>query len=122
MSSCPPPSLTPSPPDEAELVRALDRVRAALPPTPAVWSRGRDAWLKLENLQATGSYKVRGALNAIAAQVERGDRRAVVVASAGNHGLGAAWAARHFGLPATVVVPEGAPSNKVRACRRLGAR
>jgi threonine dehydratase len=103
------------------LDEAQRRVGAALAPTPAVRSEARGAWLKLENLQPTGAYKVRGAFNALAAQIERGDRRPVVAASAGNHGLGVAWAARHLGLPATVVVPASAPSNKARGCAALGA-
>ncbi|HXI60720.1 MAG TPA: pyridoxal-phosphate dependent enzyme, partial [Polyangia bacterium] len=53
---------------------------------------------------------------------ERGERRPLVCASAGNHGLGVAWAARYFGLPATIVVPGDAPATKVRGCQALGAR
>jgi threonine dehydratase len=100
---------------------AAARIGSALPPTPVVASPSRGAWLKLENLQVTGAYKVRGAFNAVAAQVERGDRRPLFAASAGNHGLGVAWAARHFDLPATIVVPACAPRAKVRGCERLGA-
>jgi threonine dehydratase len=102
--------------------RAAERLAAILPPTPVKAAPAREAWLKLENLQVTGAYKVRGAFNAIAAQVERGDRGPVFAASAGNHGLGVAWAARHFGLPATIVVPRGAPRRKVIGCQRLGAQ
>jgi threonine dehydratase len=103
------------------LAAAEARIRGALAPTPALWSAGHGAFLKLESLQVTGAYKVRGAYNAIAAQVERGDRRPVVAASAGNHGLGVAWAARALGLAAIVVVPREAPATKVRGCRALGA-
>jgi threonine dehydratase len=105
---------------EIELARA--RIRDVLPPTPLVYDGRRDAFLKLENLQATGSYKVRGAWNALAAGVARGDRRPVVAASAGNHGKGVAWAARAFGLPACIVVPRGAPRAKVVGARELGAQ
>jgi threonine dehydratase len=105
-----------------ELIAAAERrIQAVLPATPLVASPGRGAWLKLESLQVTGAYKVRGALNAVAAQRERGDARPLVAASAGNHALGVAWAARHFGLAATVVVPIGAPASKVAGCGRLGA-
>jgi threonine dehydratase len=107
--------------DAALIRQAGERLRHVLPPTPLVKAPARGAWLKLENLQVTGAYKVRGAFNAIAAQVERGDRRPVVAASAGNHGLGVAWAARHFGLEATIFVPRGAPRRKVLGCRLLGA-
>ena len=106
----------------ALLASASVRVRAELPETPLVRSERLGAWLKLENLQTTGAYKVRGALNALAAQIERGDRRPVFAASAGNHGLGVAWAARRLGLVATIVVPEDAPLTKVAGARALGAR
>jgi threonine dehydratase len=106
----------------ALLRQAARRIRATFAPTPLVFCEARRAWLKLENLQVTGAYKVRGAFNALAAQVERGDRRAVFAASAGNHGLGVAWAARRFGLQATIVVPAAAPAAKVAGCRALGAR
>lgn len=77
-------------------------------------------WLALESLQITGSFKVRGALLALARLVERGARR-VVAASAGNHGAGVAFAARALGVEATVVVPSGAPEKKVSAIEGAGA-
>jgi threonine dehydratase len=77
--------------------------------------------LKLENLQHTGAYKLRGASNALLAQLERGDRRSVLVASAGNHAAGVAWAARHCGMSAIAVVPEGTPESKIRCTRSFGA-
>jgi len=100
---------------------AHERLRRILPPTPAVYSESRAAFLKLDNLQVTGAFKVRGALNALAAQVERGDHRPVVAASAGNHAQGVAWAARRFGLRVCLVVPVGAPQTKIEGCRTLGA-
>lgn len=104
-----------------DVLMARERVARILPTTPLVLSEHRQAWLKLENLQLTGSYKLRGAINAIAIQIERGDQRAVVAASAGNHAKAVAWAARHFGLQACVVVPTTAPRTKVRGARELGA-
>src|SRR5947209_6312204 len=77
----------------ALIAAAARRIGAALRPTPLVWSERLSAWLKLENLQITGAYKVRGALNALQARLQRGDGRAVFAASAGNHGLGVAWSA-----------------------------
>jgi threonine dehydratase len=65
---------------------------------------------------------VRGALNALLVARERGDHRPVITASAGNHAQGVAWAARHLGLAASTVVPEGAPATKVRGAAALGAR
>jgi len=106
----------------ALLAAAAARIGGILPATPLVRSERLGAWLKLECLQITGAYKVRGALNALAARVARGDRRAVFAASAGNHGLGVAWSARHLGIAATIVVPDAAPENKVAGCRALGAR
>jgi threonine dehydratase len=77
-------------------------------------------YLKLENLQPIGSFKLRGALNAVL-QSDPDDLRAgVVTASAGNMGQGVAWAARELGLPCTVVVPEHAPETKLAAIERLG--
>lgn len=100
---------------------AARRVSGILRSTPAIWSEHRAGWLKLESLQVTGSFKVRGAVNAVAAQIERGDRRPIVTASAGNHAQGVAWAARSFGLAAHVVVPAAASRRKVEGCRALGA-
>jgi threonine dehydratase len=108
--------------DPALLAAAAARVRGVLAETPVVRSERLDAWLKLENLQVTGAYKVRGAYNALAARQERGERGPVIAASAGNHGLGVAWAARRLGLAATIVVPRNAPRTKVDGCRALGAR
>jgi len=106
----------------ALLAAAVARLRGVLPETPLIRSERLGAWLKLENLQTTGAYKVRGAFNALAADVERGERRPVFAASAGNHGLGVAWAARRLGVAATIVVPDGASRTKVAGCRALGAR
>jgi threonine dehydratase len=81
-----------------------------------------EIWLKLENLQPIGSFKIRGAANA----VRRAGREAivggVVTASAGNMAQGVAWAAREAGVPATIVVPETAPQTKIDAIERLGGR
>jgi threonine dehydratase len=82
---------------------------------------GREVVLKAENLQRTGSFKVRGAVTRIAALSE-GERRAgVVAASAGNHGQAVAWAAREAGIPAAIFVPQDAPTAKVEACRNYAA-
>lgn len=105
----------------ADIETAIARMRDVLVPTPLIHNARRGAFLKLENLQVTGSFKVRGAFNALAAGIERGDRRPVVAASAGNHGQGVAWAARSFGIPACIVVPHTAPRAKVSGARDLGA-
>src|SRR5918996_554863 len=81
-----------------------------------------EIWLKLENLQPIGSFKIRGAANAVRtadpAQLEAG----LVTASAGNMAQGVAWMARELGVPATIVVPEHAPQTKLDAAERLGGR
>lgn len=100
---------------------AARRIAAVLPATPVVRCDRFDAWLKLENLQPTGSFKARGALNALLLASRQGDRRPVIAASAGNHAQGLAWAARHLGVSAYTVVPTGAPLTKVQGATRLGA-
>ncbi|HSZ81705.1 MAG TPA: pyridoxal-phosphate dependent enzyme [Polyangia bacterium] len=110
----------------AERVRRLTRV-TPLVPAPALGRRtGADVWLKLENLQGTGSFKVRGAaarLAALAAEASPGGRpKRVVAASAGNHGLGVALAARTFGIDATVLVSAQTPEVKRAGIAAMGAK
>ena len=78
--------------------------------------------LKLENLQPIGSFKIRGAANAIAHMSPEQLARGVVTASAGNMAQGAAWRARELGIPCTVIAPETAPATKIAAIERLGGR
>jgi threonine dehydratase len=104
--------------------RALEGVARV---TPAVRSEtlsrmcGRPVWLKAENLQRTGSFKVRGAVNRIAALGASERAAGVVAASAGNHGQAVAWAAREAGVRATVFMPEDAALAKVEATKGYGA-
>jgi threonine dehydratase len=82
---------------------------------------GRDIWFKAENLQRTGSFKIRGAMN-ILTQLDAATRATgVVAASAGNHAQGVALAAQSTGVPATVFMPETAPLPKVQATKEYGA-
>jgi threonine dehydratase len=81
-----------------------------------------EIWLKLENLQATGSFKLRGASNAIALAPPEALAAGVWTASAGNMAQGVAWQARRLGIPCTVVAPDHAPEAKLAPTRRLGAR
>lgn len=83
---------------------------------------GGEIYLKCENRQKTGSFKIRGASNKIAALVERGDVKSVVASSAGNHAQGVAYAAHKFGIPATIVMPASAPIAKVQATEGYGAK
>lgn len=80
-----------------------------------------DIWLKLENLQPIGSFKLRGASNAMGLLSEAELKRGVYTASAGNMAQGVAWNARRLGIPCTVVVPDHAPQTKIDAVLRLGA-
>jgi len=82
---------------------------------------GREVWLKAENLQRTGSFKIRGAGNCIAMLSDAERAAGVVAASAGNHAQAVAWAARHVGAPCVVVMPAGAPRSKLDAVRGYGA-
>jgi len=91
-------------------------VRLNLPGAPA------EIYLKLENLQPIGSFKIRGAANAIARLSPERLERGVVTASAGNMAQGVAWCARELGVPCTVIAPSSAPEAKVSAIERLGGR
>jgi threonine dehydratase len=83
---------------------------------------GREVALKAENLQRTGSFKIRGAVNKIATLSDAERRAGVVAASAGNHGQAVAWAAREAGVKATVFVPQDAPMAKVEPTKNYGAQ
>ena len=82
---------------------------------------GCDVYLKLENLQRTGSFKIRGALNRLLAMPATERAKGVITASAGNHGQGVAFAARLVGIPACVVLPTSVPLAKLTAIQRTGA-
>jgi threonine dehydratase len=114
--------------DIAALVEeAEERIRpyvreTPLDPSPALAAAtGCSCWVKLENLQHTGSFKLRGAISGMLSldpeQIDRG----VIAASTGNHGAAVAFAARKLGARATIYVPETASPSKVEAVRRLGA-
>jgi threonine dehydratase len=115
----------------APTVRDIDEARERLAGvarvTPVYGSEtfsrlaGREVWLKAENLQRTGSFKIRGAVNRISF-LDPDERAAgVVTASAGNHGQAVAWAAREAGVRARIYVPLDAPMAKVEACQNYGA-
>jgi threonine dehydratase len=105
---------------------ARKRIAGAAIRTPLVRLRvdgaPADIYLKLENLQPIGSFKIRGATNAVML-APAGDRaKGLVTASAGNMAQGVAWAARELGVPATIAVPEHAPEAKLAAIERLGGQ
>lgn len=104
-----------SPPTNGQLDHAREIIAKYLVPTPTVTISigGRSVYVKLESLQVTGSFKLRGALAAVDAAHRDDPTGAVITASAGNHGLGVAHAASLLGVHATVVVPENASAAKV---------
>src|SRR6266849_9359345 len=81
----------------------------------------RKLFLKLENLQPIGAFKLRGAYNKVASLSEDARRRGVISYSSGNHGQGVAYAARALGVKAIIVMPGNAPKNKLGATAALGA-
>jgi threonine dehydratase len=106
----------------ADIEEAEERIRPFLRRTPLVPSAQRDGLhLKLECLQATGAFKLRGALNAVLAADAAAVRKGVSCVSAGNHGLAVAVAARQRGIKARVYVWKGAVPRKVEAMRKAGA-
>jgi threonine dehydratase len=107
--------------DLATFQRARARIGPHVKATPARRIGEGPVWLKCENRQQTGSYKIRGALNKVLGLSAEELSRGVVAASAGNHGQGVALAATMRGVKATIVVPAGAVRVKVDRIRSLGA-
>jgi threonine dehydratase len=114
-------------PGLSEIREARERLEGHARVTPVYGTEtlskrlGREVWLKTENLQRTGSFKIRGAVNKIATLSEGERRPGVVAASAGNHGQAVAWAAREQGVKATVFMPQDAPMAKVEPTKTYGA-
>ena len=110
-----------------EIEKAAERLKSIIYPTNLTRSQtfsaitGGDIYLKPENLQKTGSFKIRGASNKIAKMLENGDRSPVVASSAGNHAQGVAYAAAKLGILSTVVMPKTAPIAKIEATKNYGA-
>jgi threonine dehydratase len=115
-------------PSLAGIERARERLAGVAQLTPIHYSEtfsrlaGRPVLLKAENLQRTGAFKIRGAVNKLATMSPDERKAGVVAASAGNHGQAVAWAARELGVEATVFMPLDAPMAKVDATRNYGAR
>ncbi len=114
------------PPSLDDIRAARDRIAGIAIRTPLVRLADRagepEIWLKLETLQPIGSFKIRGAANALGQVSREALARGVFTASAGNMAQGVAWCAREAGVPCTVVVPDSAPRAKLDAIERLGAR
>ena len=113
-------------PSLADIHDAREMIADSAIRTPLVRLNVRDApaeiYLKLENLQPIGSFKIRGAANAMGHLSPEKLSRGVLTASAGNMAQGVAWASRELGVPCTVVAPETAPETKIKAIERLGGR
>src|SRR5689334_3931311 len=110
-----------------QIAEAEARISAYVRETPVVPSpslseaTGADVWLKCENLQVTGSFKVRGATNRLLSLPVDERRRGVVAASSGNHGVAVAHAGSALGIPVTVYVPDFVSPAKTAAMKRLRA-
>ena len=106
---------------------AASRIKGVVTRTPLIPSStlsrlfGFEVWLKLENLQKTGSFKVRGAFNKISSLTDADKARGVVAASSGNHAQGVAWASSLLGVKSLVIMPENAPIVKFVATKSYGA-
>lgn len=114
--------------DWKKIVEAHERIRARIHRTPVLTSRsfnemaGAELFFKCENLQKTGSFKIRGATNAIFSLTEEEARRGVVTHSSGNHAAAVACAARWRGIRAFIVMPKNAPGVKCRAVESYGGK
>ncbi|MEM1622077.1 MAG: threonine ammonia-lyase [Metallosphaera sp.] len=110
-----------------DIFRARERISPYIHETPVDYSTTfsrmtqSEVYLKLENLQKTGSFKVRGAFNKILEMKEEERKRGVIAVSAGNHAQGVAYAAMTLGIKATIVMPETAPISKYKATKGYGA-
>ena len=115
-------------PSLREIEEARKRLEGVARVTPVYGSEtfsrltGREVLLKAENLQRTGAFKIRGAVNKIACLPDEERAAGVVAASAGNHGQAVAWAAREQGVAATIFMPHGTPMAKVEATKNYGGR
>ena len=114
-------------PTLADIEAARGRILGHARATPVYGSNtlsrraGRKVWLKAENLQRTGSFKVRGAVNKLSLLDDAERAAGVIAASAGNHGQAVAWAARELGIRSSVFMPQDAPMAKIEATRNYGA-
>jgi len=108
-------------------MEARERLNTVITKTKLIYSNifsnetGNDVYIKPENLQRTGAFKIRGAYNKIAKLTEEEKKRGVIAASAGNHAQGVALAAQKLGIKAVIVMPKHTPLIKVEATKRYGA-
>ncbi|AEH47740.1 threonine ammonia-lyase [Parageobacillus thermoglucosidasius] len=111
----------------SDVLEAREKMKKVVHQTPLEYSQtftnlsGNEVYMKLENLQKTGSFKVRGSFNKIMTLSEAERKRGVIAASAGNHAQGVAYSSGMIGIPCTIVMPKGAPLSKVEATKGYGA-
>lgn len=109
-------------------VEGYKNLSSIINPTPLVYNEWLsrnyqcEIYLKLENMLPIGSFKMRGATHKISKLTSADKKRGVLAVSAGNHAQGVAWAAKHFGLNATIIMPEASPLTKIRNTELLGAK
>lgn len=110
-------------PTRGGVIEAAEKIAAILPPTSLlpVEINGTSCWVKAENLQPIGAFKIRGAWHRLTALSDAERAAGVVAVSSGNHAQGVAWAAKRLGIPAIIVMPHDAPQVKLDATRALGA-
>ncbi len=112
----------------SKITQAYERVKDIVTRTPFAYAPllsskcDTAVYLKKENLQLTGAYKLRGAYNKIATLDEKERKKGVIAASAGNHAQGVAYSAKIFDIPATIIMPEATPLLKVQSTGALGAK
>lgn len=110
-----------------EITKAAGRLKGVTADTPMIYSTffsnkyGNDIWIKPENLQNTGSFKLRGAYNRISQLTDEERAKGIITASAGNHAQGVAYAAQHYGCPCTIIMPEVTPLIKIKSAQEKGA-
>ncbi|MDG5788535.1 threonine ammonia-lyase [Evansella sp. AB-P1] len=110
-----------------DIVRAYENMKNIVHSTPLDYSytfskhSSNEVYLKLENLQKTGSFKVRGSYNKLISLNNQLLQKGIVAASAGNHAQGVAYASTMLGIPCTIIMPTGAPISKIQATREYGA-
>lgn len=111
-----------------KLLKAHELLKDVLLPTPLIFSPGfsdeydNEVYLKPENLQRTGAFKIRGAYNKIKTLADTEDIKGLICSSAGNHAQGVAYAAQLLNIPATIVMPKTTPLIKVQATKQYGAK
>lgn len=111
-----------------DIIIARDKIKGTVHETVLDYSEtfsnltNNDIYLKLENIQKTGSFKVRGAFNKISSLTKEELAKGVIAASAGNHAQGVAYSALTLNIPCTIVMPEGAPISKILATENYGAK